>query len=155
LVYCGQTNGWMELGTQVGLSPGHIVLDGDRAPPPQRGTAPQFSAHICCGQMAGWINMPLGIDVGLGPRDFVLDWHRAVPSPKRGRSAYPNCRPMSIVAKQLHESRCDLVRRYSLGQSTLLHGEAAPSQKRHTPNFRPMSIVAERLHISGYHLVRR
>jgi len=37
-VYCGQTAGWikMPLGTQVGLGPGHIVLDGDRAPPPQK-----------------------------------------------------------------------------------------------------------------------
>jgi len=34
LVYCGQTVGWikMKLGMQVGLGPGHTVLDGD--PPP-------------------------------------------------------------------------------------------------------------------------
>ena len=30
--------------------------------------------HICCGQMAVWINMPLGMEVGLGPGDFVLDY---------------------------------------------------------------------------------
>ena len=62
LVYCGQTVGWikMKLGTEVGLSPGHIVLDGDPAPPPPKaGRAPQFSAHICCGQMVRWIKMPL------------------------------------------------------------------------------------------------
>ena len=44
LMYCGQTVGWikMKLGVEVGLSPGHIVLDGDPAPLPllQRGTAP-------------------------------------------------------------------------------------------------------------------
>jgi len=47
LVYCGQTVGWIKvkLGMQVGLGPGYIVLDGDPAPLPQRGTA-QFSAHI-------------------------------------------------------------------------------------------------------------
>jgi len=30
-VHCGKTVGWikMKLGMQVGLSPGHIVLDGD------------------------------------------------------------------------------------------------------------------------------
>jgi len=28
--------------------------------------------HICCGQMATWINMPLGMEAGLGPGDFVL-----------------------------------------------------------------------------------
>ena len=34
LVYCGQTVGWikMTLGTEVGLGPGDIVLDGDPAP---------------------------------------------------------------------------------------------------------------------------
>jgi len=40
LVYCGQTVGWikMPLGTEVGLSPGDIVLDGDPAPlPPRKG----------------------------------------------------------------------------------------------------------------------
>jgi len=36
LVYCGQTVGWikMKLGMEVVLSSGHIVLDGDLAPPP-------------------------------------------------------------------------------------------------------------------------
>ena len=34
IVYCGQTAGWikMPLGMDVGLSPGHIVLDRDPAP---------------------------------------------------------------------------------------------------------------------------
>jgi len=38
LVCCGQTVGWikMKLGVEVGLSPGHIVLDGVPAPPPQK-----------------------------------------------------------------------------------------------------------------------
>jgi len=49
----------MKLGMQVGLGSGHIVLDGDTAPLLQRGTAPQFSAHVCCGQMAGLIKMLL------------------------------------------------------------------------------------------------
>jgi len=34
-------------------------------------TPPPFSAHICCGQMAGWIKMPLGVDEGLDLDDFV------------------------------------------------------------------------------------
>jgi len=67
LVYCGLTVGWikMKLGMKVGLGPGHIVLDGDPAPPPP------FSAYVCCGQMAEWIKMSLGMDVGLGPGDIV------------------------------------------------------------------------------------
>jgi len=88
LVYCGQTVGWikMKLGTQVGLGPGHIELDGDQLPLSQRGTAPQFSAHICCGQMAGWIKVPLGRELGLGPSDIVLDGEPASPPPKRGQT---------------------------------------------------------------------
>jgi len=44
LVYCSQTVGWinMKLGTQVGLGPGHIVLDGDPSPAPQKDTAHDF-----------------------------------------------------------------------------------------------------------------
>jgi len=59
LVRCGQTLGRMKmkLGMQVGLGPGHIVLDGDPASPPQRGTVSQFSAHISCGQTAEWIEI--------------------------------------------------------------------------------------------------
>ena len=33
----------------------------------------QFSAHICCGQMAAWIKMPLGMELRLGPGD-CLRW---------------------------------------------------------------------------------
>jgi len=40
----------MPLGTKVGLDPSDIVLDRDPAPPPKRGTAPQFLAHVYCGQ---------------------------------------------------------------------------------------------------------
>jgi len=38
------TAGWikMPLCMEVGLGPGHIVLDGNPAPPPQRGKAPNF-----------------------------------------------------------------------------------------------------------------
>ena len=56
------------IGTEVGLGPGHIVLAGHPAPPPEKmGHSPQFSAHVCSGQTAGWIKMPLGTKVGLGP----------------------------------------------------------------------------------------
>ena len=109
-VYCGQAAGWikMALGMDVVLGPGYIVRDGDPAPVPQKGgrAPPQFSAHLYCGQTAGCIKMPLGMEVGLNPGDFVLDGDPA-PSPKRGGA--PNFRPTSIVAKRLHESRCQLV----------------------------------------------
>jgi len=92
-VYCSQTVRWikMKLGMKVGLSLGYIVLDGDSAPPPQRVTAPQFSADVCCGQMAGCIKMPLGTEVGLSPGDIVLDGDS---SPKKGGQQTPTSRPI-------------------------------------------------------------
>jgi len=47
LVYCGQTVGWikMKLGMQVGLGPGHTVLDENPAPP-KRAQPPIFSPSI-------------------------------------------------------------------------------------------------------------
>jgi len=84
----------------------HCIRKG-RSPPPQKKGGPQFSAHVCCGQTAGWIKMPLGTDVGLGAGNIVLD--RDTASPKRGTAARTT-RPMSIVAKRLDRSRCHLVR---------------------------------------------
>ena len=79
----------MKLGTRVGLGPGHIVLDGDPAPPPQKGgSAPQFFAYVYCGQTAGWMQLVLGMEVGLSPGDFVLDGD-PVPFPRNGRSPVP------------------------------------------------------------------
>jgi len=45
---------------------------GTQLPLP-KGHSPQFSAHICCGQMAAWIQMPLDMELCLCPGDFVLD----------------------------------------------------------------------------------
>jgi len=77
----------MKLGTEVGLRPGHIVLDGIYLPSPCKGAQPrpQFFANVCCGQTAGWIKMPLGTEVGLDPGDIVLDGD---PAPPEGHS-YP------------------------------------------------------------------
>jgi len=73
----------MTLGMAVGLGPGHIVLDVDPPPLPQKGpSVSQFSAHVYCGQTAGWIKMPLGTDIGFGPGDIVLDGDQA--PPKKG-----------------------------------------------------------------------
>jgi len=50
--------------------PGHIVLDGDPAPPPKKkdkGHSLQFLAHVFCGQRARWIKMSLGTKVDVGP----------------------------------------------------------------------------------------
>ena len=87
---------------EVGLGPGHIVLDGDTAPSPKRGRTPQFLVHVYCGQTAGWIKTPLGTGVDLGPGHFV-DGFPAIG--ERG-TADPSFRPMPIVATVAHLSYC-------------------------------------------------
>ena len=72
----------MKLSMKVGLGPGHIVLDGDPAPPPSKRHSPQFSAHACCGQPTGWMKMPLCSEVGFGHSHIVLDGDPAPPPPK-------------------------------------------------------------------------
>jgi len=87
----------MPLGTKVGLSPGNTVFDVDPAPT-ARSKARQFSVHVCCGQMAGWINMPLCTKVGLCPGHIVL--HGDPAAPPYGAQP-PSFRPISLyVAKR-------------------------------------------------------
>ena len=45
----------MTLGMQVGLGPGHIVLDGDQTPPPQRRTAPS-NFRLISAVPNGWMD---------------------------------------------------------------------------------------------------
>ena len=80
LVYCGQTVGWITipLGTELGLSPGDIVLDGDPVPPwkgaQQR---PHFSphvilAHVYCGQtVAHFRNCRAAFTLRLGSKSVI------------------------------------------------------------------------------------
>jgi len=79
----------MELGTEVGLGPGHIVLDGEPVSLPQKGDrVPQFSAHFYCGKRAvkwlwccrsivanGWMHQ----DTTWYGGDIVLDGDPAPP----------------------------------------------------------------------------
>jgi len=59
-VRCGQTAGWikMPLGMEVDLSPGHIVLDGDPAPP-RKGAQeppPHFVTYVYCCQTVSYLS---------------------------------------------------------------------------------------------------
>jgi len=58
---------------------------GTQLPLPKKGAepAPQFLAHVYCGETVGWIKMALGMKVGLGPGYIVLDGD-PVPLPKKG-----------------------------------------------------------------------
>ena len=46
---------------------------------------PEFSDHVCCGQMAVYIRIPLGMEVGLSLDYIVLDGDTA-PPPLKGQS---------------------------------------------------------------------
>jgi len=82
----------MKLGMQVSLDPGHIVLDGDPAPPPQRGAKPPiFGPYLLWRN--GWMDQDATWYGGrTRPRRlcvFVLDGDPAPPSPKVGRAPSP------------------------------------------------------------------
>ena len=126
----------MKHGTQVGLGPGHIVLDGDSAPPPTKGYSPQFSAHICCGEMAAWIKMPLGMELGLSPGDFVLDGDPALPSPKRGTESLTQFSAHFYCGQTAACIKMALGKEVGFGSGDfVLDGDPAPL------NFRPMFIT--------------
>jgi len=59
----------------------------------KKGHSPQFLAHVCYGQMDGWIQIPLGMEVCLDPGDIVSDGGHWGPSPppkkKMGHSSPP------------------------------------------------------------------
>jgi len=77
---------------------------GPRSPLHKGGRPPKVSAHVYCGETAGWIKIVLGTDVDLSPGDFLLVGNPA-PSSKRGQSRLPNFWRISVVAKRLHASR--------------------------------------------------
>ena len=101
LVYGGQMAGWISipLGTEVGLGPGDIVLNGTQLPPRKGAQQPPTFWPMSCGQTAGWIRIPLGTEPGLGPSNIVLDGIQL--SPHKEAQQPPTVWPMYIVAKRL------------------------------------------------------
>ena len=83
-IYSGQTAGWIKvaLGIEVGLGPGHIVLDEEQLSSPKKGQSSLIFRPFLL-----WPNGWMHQDATryLSPGDFVLDGDLA-PSPKRGRS---------------------------------------------------------------------
>ena len=73
-VNCGHTAGWikMALGMEIGLSPGDFVLDGDPAPPPQKGNGAPLPNLRPTSIVAKRLlhQDPLGMDVGRSTGDF-------------------------------------------------------------------------------------
>jgi len=69
LVYCGQMVGWIKMpfSTEVGLDPGHILLDGDPARP-KKGAQPLLFGP-CLLWPNGWV-------------DQDATWYRGKPQPR-------------------------------------------------------------------------
>jgi len=157
--YCGQKAGCikMPLDVELGLGPGHIVLDGDPTPP-KTGQSPHFSADVCCGQTFESIKMPLGTEVGLGPGHIVLDADPAPPSPNGN---IPQFRTMSVGAKRLDDLEATWYEgRLQPRPHCVTWRPLSPPKKEEAqppPNFRPMSIVGKRSPISftAEHLTAR
>ena len=101
-IYCGQMAVCtrIPLGTEVGLSLGDIVLNGDPAPPRKKGTGPHpiFGPYLLWSN--GWIDQDATWYRGKPrPRQRCVDGIAAPISPKRGTA--PNFWPVYIVAKRL------------------------------------------------------
>ena len=125
--------------------PRRLCLRWGPAPPPKKGgRAPKFSAHVHCGQTAGWIKMVLGMEVGLSPGDSVWDGDPAF-LPKKGAEpplqfwAHFYCGQTAGCIKMPRGMEVDL----SQGDF-VLDGDPALSPQRGRilhPNCRPMFII--------------
>ena len=120
----------MALGMEVGLGPGHIVLDEDPALLPKKGAEPPIFGPFLLWPN-GWMHQDATWYGGRPPPgDFVLDGDPALLPEKEAEP--PNFRPMSIVAKRLDGSRWHGGRPWS-----------SPHCARWGHSFWPMSIVAK------------
>jgi len=106
-VHCGHTveRIKMKLGVQVGLSPGHIVLDGDPASPHPKGPSP----HPIFGP---YLLRPNGY------MDQYATWYGARPQP-RGLCVRWGPSPPKFSA-HIYYSYCDFIRTLQNARSLLL-----------------------------------
>ena len=111
-------------------------------------TVPQFSAHICCGQMAGWIKMPLAREVGLVQTDIVLHGDPA-PLPKKVAQP-PIFGPCLLWLNGWmdQDATCYEGRPWPRPHC-VTWDPASPPIRGTAPNFRPVSIVVKRSPISA------
>jgi len=119
---------------------------GTQLPFPKRGTAPKFSAHVCCGQPAAWIKMPLG-STGQASAQATL-CHMGTQLPlKRGHSS-PQFSAHVCCGQTAGQIKMPLGVEVGLYRPRpwphCIRGDPAPP-KGHDHNFRPMSVVAKRL----------
>jgi len=126
-----------------GLSPGHIVLNGDLAPLPKKwGRGPQFSAHVYFGQLARWTKDATWYGDKPRPRPHCARWGPSS-HPRKGHSpqysAHVDCSQTAGCIRIALGMEAGL----SLGD-IVLHGDPSPKGVQ-PPNFRSMSVVAKQL----------
>jgi len=158
-VYCGQTAAWikMPLGTEVGLGPYDIVLNGDPAPLPKKGAEPLPNFQLMS-IVAKQLDAQGGTWHGGGPwsRPYCARWGPSSP-PQKGDSpqfsAHFYYGPTAGCIKMPLGMEVGL----SPGEFVFDGDPATPRKKGHThpPNFWPMSIVAKRLDGCRRHFVRK
>jgi len=145
-------NGWMHqdatwciktpLVMEVGLGPGHIVQDGDPAPPQKKGAQPPIF-----GPCLLW---PSGL------MDPDATWYGGKPRPRRQKKVH---RPQFLA--HVYCGQTAVCIRIPLGMEVVLSlgdsvgwGPISLSLKRaQSPNFQPMSVVAKWLAALRCHLV--
>jgi len=84
----------------------HCVRWEPSSPTKNGAEPPQVSAHVFCGQTAGWIQIALDMEVGLGQGHIVQDGD---PAPSHKKVAEPTILGPCLVAKRLNGSRRHLI----------------------------------------------
>jgi len=137
----------MALVTEVGLGPGHIVLDGDQTPLPKKGAEPPIFGPFLLWPN-GWMHQDATWYEGRPqPRQLCVRWDPA-PSPKRDRA--PNfCPHLSWPNGCMDQDATWYGGRPQPTQHCVRSGHSS------LPNFQPMSVVAKRLNGLRCHLVWR
>jgi len=132
----------MALRMEVGLGPGHIVLDGDRSPLQKRGQSPPIFGPFllwsngCMEQDATWYGGTPR------PKRHSVRWGPSSPSLKGAQP--PNFWRMSVVAKWLDGLRCPIATWYGGRPQPRRWGPSSPQKEGQNPppNFWSTSIVA-------------
>jgi len=121
---------------------------GTPLPSQKGGRAPKLSAHVYCGQTAGWIKIILGTEVGLSPGDLVVLDGDPAPFPKKGPESSQFSAPV-YCGQTAGWIKIILGTEVGLSPSDFaLDGDPAPFPKKgpeSLPNFRQISNVPKRL----------
>jgi len=131
----------MALGMEIDLSPVHIVLDGDPAPPRKKGHSPPlFSPCLLCPN--GWMDQDATWYEGrprAGQHCVACGPSSILPIGTSAQfSVYVCCGQMALWIKMPLDMKGGLV-----PDHIVLHGDSAPPKRGTTHNFQPMSIVAK------------